>query len=217
MTNWRLKLVHNFLSDVLRLNIMLWFEIHAGTRSLVAIQSFFWLFSCKQALLPTVSPDRAFPSFPFKCKLHTGQIRWNIHFFPLFLCPVFQLNSLLGHRLLYLLDCSAGIVKIIIWLTVMKTNLTALKQNPPTFLGSWVLISAMLCLKGTEFLRDAEADHDHSWKQCVCAYSPESQVELSCRAAGKDDVATLFVQRLLALWHFLGENVTYTEYEIYRE
>lgn len=217
MTNWWLKLVHNFLSDVLRLNIMLWFEIHAGTRSLVAIQSFFWLFSCKQALLPTVSPDRAFPSFPFKCKLHTGQIRWNIHFFPLFLCPVFQLNSLLGHRLLHLLDCSAGIVKIIIWLTVMKTNLTALKQNPPTFLGSWVLISAMLCLKGTEFLRDAEADHDHSWKQCVCAYSPESQVELSCRAAGKDDVATLFVQRLLALWHFLGENVTYTEYEIYRE
>lgn len=217
MTNWWLKRVHNFLSDVLRLNIMLWFEIHAGTRSLVAIQSFFWLFSCKQALLPTVSPDRAFPSFPFKCKLHTGQIRWNIHFFPLFLCPVFQLNSLLGHRLLHLLDCSAGIVKIIIWLTVMKTNLTALKQNPPTFLGSWVLISAMLCLKGTEFLRDAEADHDHSWKQCVCAYSPESQVELSCRAAGKDDVATLFVQRLLALWHFWGENVTYTEYEIYRE
>lgn len=40
-------------------------------------------------------PDPAFPSFPFKCKLHTGQIRWNIHFFLPFLCPVFQLNSLL--------------------------------------------------------------------------------------------------------------------------
>lgn len=139
-------------------------------------------------------PDRAFPSFPFKCKLHTGQIRWNIHFFAPFLCPVFQLNSLLlGKRSgpLHLLDCSAGIAKIIVWLTVKKMNPTALKQNPSTFLGSWVLISAMLCLKDTEFLRDAEADHDHSWKQCVCVYSPESQVEPSCRAAGKENIATL--------------------------
>lgn len=44
----------------------------------------------------------------------------------------------------------------------MKMNPTALKQNPSTFLGSRVLISAMLYLKDTEFLRDAEADHDHS-------------------------------------------------------
>lgn len=139
-------------------------------------------------------PDRAFPSFPFKCKLHTGQIRWYIHFFLPFLCPVFQFNSLVlgersGPQIIALPDCSAGIVKIIVWLTVMKMNPTALKQNPSTFLGSWVLISATLCLKDTEFLRDAEADHDHSWKQCVCAYSPELQVELSCRATGRDNIA----------------------------
>lgn len=75
----------------------------------------------------------------------------------------------------------------------------------------------MLCLKDTEFLRDAEADHDYSLKQCVCVYSPESQVELSCRATGRDNVATLFVQYLVALWHFLGGNITYTVYEVYRK
>lgn len=75
----------------------------------------------------------------------------------------------------------------------MKMNPTALKQNPSTFLGSRVLISPMLWLKDTEFLRDAEDDRDHSWKQSVCTYSPESQAQLSCRAAGRDNVASLFV------------------------
>lgn len=87
MTSQWLMLAPHFLSDVLRLNIMQRFEIHAGNRSLVAIQSFSWLLSCKQALLPTVLPDRAFPSFPLKCKLRTGQIGCNMRSLPPFLCP----------------------------------------------------------------------------------------------------------------------------------
>lgn len=161
---------------------------------------------CQQFL-----PDRGFPSFPFKCKLHTGQIGWNMHFF--LVSQPFSLNHSclarsLSHRLLHLLDCSSGIVKITIWLTVMKMYPTALKQSLSTFLGR-LLISAVLFLKDTEFLKDAETDRGWSLKQCLCARSPESQVQISCRATGRASIATFFVHHLLAVWCFGGKCYSY--------
>lgn len=167
-------------------------------------------------------PDRAFPSFPFKCKLHTGQIRWNMHFFPPFLCPLFQLNSLLlgkrsGPQIIALVRLQCRNCENYHMIDSQENESHSTKAKSLHFSWQLCIDFSYACLKDTEFLRDAEADHDHSWKQCVSAYSPESQVELSCRAAGKDNVATLFVQCLLALWHFPGGNVTYLEYKVYRE
>ena len=93
MTNWCLMLVHHFRSDVLRLHRTLRFEIHAGTRSLVAVQSFCWLLGCKLALLPTVPTRSSFPQFCFQ--VQTAGWSNRVKHALLSCVPGFQLEPLL--------------------------------------------------------------------------------------------------------------------------
>lgn len=91
----------------------------------------------------------------------------------------------------------------------MKMYPTALKRSLSTFLGR-LLILAVLFLKDTEFLKDAETDRGWSLKQCLCARSPESQVQGG---------PALPPSLCITCWQrgVLGENVTHTEYEVHRE
>lgn len=151
MSSQWLMLVLNFLSDILRLNIMLWFEIHAGNRSLVAIQSFCWLLRCKQALLPTVLPDELSPVFFWSVNCILVKLAKTCSLFLLSCVSAFQFRSFLlikksGPQIIALVSCSDGIVKSTIWLTGTKMNPTAQKWRLSTLLGS-LLITAVLCLR----------------------------------------------------------------------